>query len=380
MLPDPDPRWRVLLLGPRSPGDGGIVGLELAFHRLVQRFFESGTFAVDLADASRPAWVSDVVRRWLDGVGWQARLCWRVFAAAHRCDLVLFSAPAEDVLDAGPFVWAAARVCGLPLAVRVSGGGLHALHARLPAWRRSVCDRSVLSAPLLLLQTRGLCERFADRLGARWHPPTREMVGGDEGRGACRRFLFLSALRPERGIAEALAASDALPPGASLTVAGAAAPGFDPAKIEGHANARWIGAVEPAGVPVLLHEHDALVFPSWSETDGLPGAVIEALQCGLPVIAARSGAIEELVQEEVTGLLVRRRSAEELERAMTRLATDAGLFTRLSAAARAAGQGFRPGLWHEELEDWLFQLCDQGVLSRTLPFYERKGTSWRRTG
>ena len=380
MQPDLESRWRLLILGPRPREEGSLAGQQLAFNRLVSRFLESETFRVDVDDASRPQAGADALRRALDTFGWKSRMFSRVLNASHRCDIALYSASARDVLECGPWIWSAATLCGTPLAVQVAGGGLEHELERLPSWKQSLAQSTILRAPLLLLQTRSLCERFSDRLGARWQPPTRDLF--DEPlwvRGTCKRFLFLSALRPERGIVEALEASDSLPEGCSLTVAGPAAEGFDVARIDAHPNASWVGPVEPEDVPALMRSHDAFVFPSWCESDGLPGAAIEASQCGLPILAASAGAMDEIVTDGENGLLVHRRSASDLSGAMLQLIEDPELFVRLTSGSRTVGEGFRSARWHDQLEDWLFQLCDQGVLSRTLPFYERDEALGRRT-
>ncbi len=78
----------------------------------------------------------------------------------------------------------------------------------------------------------------------------------------------------------------------------------------------WHGVVEHNKTPELLAIADFFVFPSYSE--GMPNALIEAMAMDLPVIATNVGGIPELVQNEITGLLINPRSVEELETAMER--------------------------------------------------------------
>ena len=55
----------------------------------------------------------------------------------------------------------------------------------------------------------------------------------------------------------------------------------------------------------------ALVTPSiWYEN--FPRTLVEAYGCGLPVIASRIGALAELVEEGVTGLLFKAGDADDL--------------------------------------------------------------------
>ena len=78
---------------------------------------------------------------------------------------------------------------------------------------------------------------------------------------------------------------------------------------------------------------DAFTFPSvWEEPFGIP--LIEAMSVGLPVVGTRGGAMPEIVEDGVTGILVPRGDAEALHRAFARLAGDAGLRRRMGEAGR----------------------------------------------
>jgi len=70
-------------------------------------------------------------------------------------------------------------------------------------------------------------------------------------------------------------------------------------------------------VPNLLAAADLFVFPSLYE--GLGGSLIEAMASGLPIVATRLPAIEEVVEEGRNALLVERKSIEPLAKAMTDL-------------------------------------------------------------
>jgi len=75
-----------------------------------------------------------------------------------------------------------------------------------------------------------------------------------------------------------------------------------------------------------------LVAPSRYESFGL--IYIEAMCYGLPVIGCRAGGIPEVVEDEVTGLLVEPGDAPGLASAILRLVNDPALRQRLGQAAR----------------------------------------------
>jgi glycosyltransferase involved in cell wall biosynthesis len=66
---------------------------------------------------------------------------------------------------------------------------------------------------------------------------------------------------------------------------------------------RLIGEVDDAAKQKFLADASALLFPiDWPEPFGL--VMIEAMACGTPVIAFRSGSVAEVVDDGVTGFVV----------------------------------------------------------------------------
>jgi teichuronic acid biosynthesis glycosyltransferase TuaC len=90
------------------------------------------------------------------------------------------------------------------------------------------------------------------------------------------------------------------------------------------------GRVAPEQVPLYLRASDFLVLPSHSE--GMPQAILEAMNCGLAVVATRVGGVPEAVIDGETGLLVAPRNPGQLEAALQRMITDASF--RLAAGQK----------------------------------------------
>ena len=85
-------------------------------------------------------------------------------------------------------------------------------------------------------------------------------------------------------------------------------------------------------VEMILPAFDVFVMSSLSE--GFPNAVLEAMACGVPVIATSVGGIRELVIPEETGRLVSPNSTGELAEAMIRIAENPSTRNEFSINAR----------------------------------------------
>jgi sugar transferase (PEP-CTERM/EpsH1 system associated) len=85
-------------------------------------------------------------------------------------------------------------------------------------------------------------------------------------------------------------------------------------------------------IPDILHELDIYVLSSISE--GTSMTLLEAMACGLPVVATNVGGNPEVVMDGETGLLVPSRNPEALAEKLLLLIRDRGLRTRLGQAGR----------------------------------------------
>jgi glycosyltransferase involved in cell wall biosynthesis len=92
------------------------------------------------------------------------------------------------------------------------------------------------------------------------------------------------------------------------------------------------GTLAPPEVAELLADADIACMPSSQE--GMPGAVMEAMASGLPVVGTKVNGIAELVRDGDTGFLVEARDPKALADALAALVTDPPLRHRMGAAGR----------------------------------------------
>ena len=96
---------------------------------------------------------------------------------------------------------------------------------------------------------------------------------------------------------------------------------------------------ETQDVVGLLSEADVFLLPSLQESFGL--SALEAMACGVPVVASRVGGLPEVVVDGETGYLHPPDAVDLMADSAVKLLSDAGLHARVSAqAARVAAERF----------------------------------------
>jgi glycosyltransferase involved in cell wall biosynthesis len=145
------------------------------------------------------------------------------------------------------------------------------------------------------------------------------------------RLLALGRLVERKGVATVIAALSSLP-GVELVVAGGPgqpdlASSDDYRRLRQAAAAHGVadrviftGSVARPDVPALIRSADAVVCVPWYEPFGI--VPLEAMACGVPVVASAVGGLADSVADQKTGWLVPARDPAALAAALARLLSD----------------------------------------------------------
>jgi len=97
------------------------------------------------------------------------------------------------------------------------------------------------------------------------------------------------------------------------------------------ASVRFVGNQD--NVPVWLNSLELFTLPSYGD-EGVPQGIMQAMACGLAVVATPVGAIEEAVQRDRTGMIIEPRNAVALAGALGVLMGNATLRRTMGEAGR----------------------------------------------
>ncbi len=192
----------------------------------------------------------------------------------------------------------------------------------LDAYRRFVPDQHVFAIPNAV--DTSLFEKF------------QRPKGTDS---SALKLLYIGRLHREKGLYEALEAlkmAQTQGVRAHFVIAGS---GPEEKSLRRFAEERGLNDTVAFAGPVfgdgkleLLSAADVFLLPSYRE--GLPYALLESMAAGTPVITTRVGGIPDVVTDRINGMLVPRRDADAIARAIVELACDPAALGRMSEACR----------------------------------------------
>lgn len=160
-------------------------------------------------------------------------------------------------------------------------------------------------------------------------------------------FLYVGRLSHEKGIAT-LANALRNDTYSFIRVAGS---GDQEDLLRPYSNVKLLGMLNQDAIRDEMYRASALVMPSiWYEN--FPRTLVEAFACGLPVVASRIGALADLVEDGVTGLLFDPSSSEDLAKKLRWVRENPEEMKKMGQSARQHYlSSFTPAINYKQLID-----------------------------
>lgn len=177
--------------------------------------------------------------------------------------------------------------------------------------------RTLLDRPIEVVQNGVDVEQFKPAVQQSVHQPF--------------RLLYVGKWVPLKGVDLLAPIMRELGTGFELLYTGG--PAVDGDRGKHPSNMRDLGRLRGAAAVIqAMQGADAFLFPSL--TEGFPLVAIEAMACGLPIIATRASSLAEVVEDGVSGFLCLQDEVGAFSEAARRLVQDQALCERMAVAAR----------------------------------------------
>lgn len=210
--------------------------------------------------------------------------------------------------------------------------------ARTVDWVAATCTDEVAE-----LRRLGRDERAMSVVPCGVDPAEFNDAGPAATHGKPQRIVSVGRLVPRKGFETVIRAMPQMPT-AELVIVG----GPDKSELDGDAEAQRLnsvaaqcgvadrvhlyGAIARDEMPMLLRSADVVAATPWYEPFGI--VPLEAMACGVPVVASAVGGMLDTVVDEVTGRLVPPRDPQRCADAITPILADPVLRTALGRAGR----------------------------------------------
>ena len=344
----------VCVVGPNPPPSGGMAN---QCQQLVQLLRSEGV-KVELVQTNSPYWPTwvggiPVLRSFFRFVPYFFKL-WKTAARVNVIHLLansgwawyLFAAPAMIV----------GRLTRTPVIVNYHGGNADLFFTNAPSFvLRMLGQASMRVTPSVFLQRVFVKHGLPADVIPNIIDLSRFTLGSARAFGEFPHIIVTRNLEPIYDIPTAICAFAAVRkilPGATMTVAGS---GPELANLQalvtklGLADAvEFSGRIENANIPKLYASADCMI--NSSTVDNMPISILEAFASGVPVITTDAGGIPDLVDHQVTGMLVPVGDVEGLARETLRVLQDSALYADLRRAAYEEAQKYS---WPQIRERWL---------------------------
>ena len=325
----------VSVLAPHArdlPTRDSIDGIDVIRFRYAPAGLETLAYTGTMAEQVRDSWAARLSLGSMLGASF-----WRVLRVQQRIAPRLLHA--HWWFPAGVVAAATSRISGVPFVTTMHGSDVRLARSTTGAargleWVMRASRATTTVSRWLADEAHAMTLTLSPPRVAPLPAATELFTPG--GSRAGDRLLFVGRLNVQKGIELLLRAVGAMRSRVQLDVVG---DGPDGASVRALASSlgiadrvTWHGALPQGALPDFYRRATALVVPSRDEGLGL--VAVEAQLCETPVIAFDSGGLRDIIENEVTGILVDVFSAEALARATDDLLASPGRASSLGAAAR----------------------------------------------
>lgn len=180
------------------------------------------------------------------------------------------------------------------------------------------------------------------------------------------RVLFVGSATRVKGIDVLARAARQFPPGVELRICGHCDTTTAQMLRDSLPEVRIEGPVSREQLVAEYCTADLLVLPSRSDSFGL--VALEAMACGLPVVATDACGVSELLNHGVNGFVIPSSNDMALGRQISELASRRGLLKQIGSAARRTALDYSWDRYEREIVKFYSEKVWPLVATRAMPF------------
>lgn len=334
---------RTLLIGPLPPPTGGT---RVSFELLINQLRDHYEF--DLIGITHH---SNRVFNFL----LQTITLTRIVVSFFRYDIISLHASKRRVLVWGNILILLAFIKPVKIQLRFFGSSLGMMCDNNRGFRWLL--KNAINHCQTLVETKGLVEYCKDlaptSTNVEWFPNSRTLTSTPvlHKESDSITFVYVGHVREEKGVLLIKEAHDTL-----------IAEGYNfrtlyvgrcfSAELENHlatsVSAKCLGEIPSTSVPQIFTSNSVFVFPTLYKGEGYPGAMLEAMSRGIPLISTNTPFLAELNHDGENGYLHKRKDVDGLASCMRQFLDNPKLIETMGILSFQKAQAFDASYWNGE--------------------------------
>lgn len=125
--------------------------------------------------------------------------------------------------------------------------------------------------------------------------------------------------------------------------------------IEGNSNINYLGVLYPDKLLSVLSRYQFLILPTYYKTEGFPGAILDAMSAGLPIVTTKWNYSDEFIIEGYNGFTFNSGDTSQLIDLILELINDVDLLKNMSDNSYQMSKNFHPELVSKNLISAVFE-------------------------
>ena len=261
----------------------------------------------------------------------------RMFFIINNCRIISFNSDARAFIYFGPIVYIYAKLFRKKIISRVFGGSLDIRYERSAPIIKLFFRNTIMKSDTVFLQTNFLMNYFSElNYNLKKLPTSRRVINKKiQFKKKASKYIFLGRILDSKGIRYLNDAVKDIDLGISVDLYGSVENEELLTLIHNNPKIRYKGYLDHDNIYKTLILYDVLILPTFYEGEGYPGAIIEAYQCGIPVIATNWRSIPEIVDK----------TCIEIKAAFHKLYYDSALYQNLQKGAQIKSREFDEEKW-----------------------------------
>ncbi len=256
----------------------------------------------------------------LSGIRNMMSMIFLFFKHIGHCDVIMVNISSKSgFMIMLPYFVFWSKILRKEVVIRMFAGNIHKF-IESKKYLKPFIFRCLKQTKVSFFETKEIIQYFKDNgYDANWFPNIREPNADHVGQNYDKRFVFVSQIKESKGVDYLLRLSNVLPQEYTIDIYGPIMEAKYSEEYFKKFRAEYKGVIKSKDVIKTLSEYNILILPTYWIGEGYPGIIIEAQSIGMPVISTLWGAIPELIEDNVNGILVPIKDEQALLNAILRI-------------------------------------------------------------